>query len=355
MKELVSALSLATVNRLNTPFLGSFILSVVFVNHDKLLLFFLADAKERIRILEEPNDWFLESWSNPFLMYGVYPAILALIYTFAIPLLQHILDHAKYELVDKKRLKQKHTRMANVFDSQGEVSRAQAKSSLEYWHSKLTRDLDDWSSKKLELEQEISSLKDDKKALRDKVSQQDKEIKELAEQKGELAQEMSQYVSVISERDKLVSKLNEKALTDNEMALELQSRYAELTAVLERYTDIAKDYDEVLHQINSLSEIRRDEAKMRNALRFHSSRQVQGLVAEIGPEFVSEVIGSLTQELEALAKRGERHRNDLTLVDTVGNFNKRPLSLFVDEDFVNSESSAPVDSEEYGAEQGEPS
>lgn len=159
MKELVSAISHAMANRLKAPILGSFILAWLAINYAELLTFFYNEPKEKLLLLQQETTWLIWSWSAPILMKVIYPFIAAILYTFGLPFIQHLVDVKKHNLIDKKRIEAQHTRLKYQYTSQAVLSEAKAKSSDEYWQDKLKRDLDKWESEREGFETDLDTLR----------------------------------------------------------------------------------------------------------------------------------------------------------------------------------------------------
>ncbi|MEZ9872991.1 hypothetical protein [Vibrio sp. 10N.261.51.C6] len=153
MKELVSALSQATANRLKAPILGAFILAWLAWNHIYVIEFFFSESKDKIT--------FVKSLEFHLLSDLVIPAVIAVLYTFGLPWLQHQVDKLKYSFIDDKRIRAKHSRDKSKYESLGGTARAQAECSLEYQKEKLGRDLDLWAEQRNILKGKITTLNDE--------------------------------------------------------------------------------------------------------------------------------------------------------------------------------------------------
>ncbi|RPF25107.1 hypothetical protein [Vibrio crassostreae] len=161
MKELFNALTQATANRLKSPILGSFILSWIAVNHKVILTFIFSDSAGKIALLSDPSPFWTISpiwYTSPLAMQFAYPCFLAIVYTFGLPWIQHHLDGKKHKFIDEERAEAHYGRLKTLYTCQGDVARAQASSSLEYWREKLNRDLDDWDSQRNEYEARLANM-----------------------------------------------------------------------------------------------------------------------------------------------------------------------------------------------------
>ena len=129
MKELVSALSQVTANRLKSPILGSFVLSWLVVNHASILTFIFSTSEKKIELLNANSVfWSIEPsfWSCAPMMTIIYPAIASLLYTFGLPWVQYKIDIKKFRLVDAKRIKEKHRADRYTYLSQKRTRTAKA-------------------------------------------------------------------------------------------------------------------------------------------------------------------------------------------------------------------------------------
>ncbi|MFS1935597.1 hypothetical protein [Vibrio splendidus] len=150
MKELVNAITQASINRLRAPFLGSFILAWLAVNHVFVVEFLFSSSEDKV-VLVKSN-------SLDFLRDAFYPLGLALLYTYGLPFIQHLIDGSKHRWIDRKRIADHHGRRADEYRLQMVASEYQAKSSLSYQQDKLNRDLDNWEQQREEYESRIENL-----------------------------------------------------------------------------------------------------------------------------------------------------------------------------------------------------
>lgn len=150
MRELVNAITQASINRLRAPFLGSFILAWLAVNHVFVVEFLFSSSEDKI-VLAKSN-------SLDFLRDAFYPLGLALVYTYGLPFIQHLIDGSKHRWIDRKRIADHHGRRADEYRLQMQASEYQAKSSLSYQQDRLNRDLDKWDQQKREFETRIENL-----------------------------------------------------------------------------------------------------------------------------------------------------------------------------------------------------
>lgn len=150
MKELVSAITQATANRLRSPFLGSFVLAWLAINHVQVIEFIFSDSAVKIMLVK--NREF--EWTSD----AIFPLATALLYTFALPFVQHYIDVAKHWLIDDKRTRANHDRLKDKYESLSEASEQQARASVDYWREKLNRDLDRWDEERVELQEQLASL-----------------------------------------------------------------------------------------------------------------------------------------------------------------------------------------------------
>ncbi|MGB6294089.1 MAG: hypothetical protein WBF78_14450 [Vibrio anguillarum] len=173
MKELVSALSQATANRLKSPILGSFVLSWLVINHASILTFVFSTSDKKIELLNSDlSYWSIEPsfWSCAPMMTIIYPVIASLLYTFGLPWVQYKIDIKKFRLVDAKRIKEKHRADRYTYLSQKRTSKAKAESNPEYWKDKLSRDLDNWDEQRRVLESDLRQMRETRDSLQQQLN-----------------------------------------------------------------------------------------------------------------------------------------------------------------------------------------
>lgn len=235
MKELISAISQATANRLRSPILGSFVLSWLVVNSNAVLTFIFSDSTGKLNLLKAGGSfWTLQPTftESPLMMNIIWPLLAALVYTFVVPFAQHLVDYYKFDLIDKKRIRAKHKSDAVTFRSQKVTSRAKALANPEYWTDKLNRDLDKWDKQRERYEADLDSLREE----RDSVVQQSKSFQTLSETHEKVIADFQ------AEKDRLVESLKEQ-----------DYRLKELTKEKERVSNQSKNESRDLYsEINEL-------------------------------------------------------------------------------------------------------
>jgi len=177
LKELTSALGSVIKTRLSSPFLGSFILCWLGVNHKIILTYWSSEPLEKVIIIQKLNF----EWTTDLL----YPFVLALIYIFAIPSIQWVIDICKYKVIDRRRLKTKKEQDEEKFNFMAEVSSAEFKSQFSYQEKLHTQEFLDWSKVREAQEKKIQSLNSQIESLGVSVGAskiENKEIKDLKEQ-----------------------------------------------------------------------------------------------------------------------------------------------------------------------------
>jgi hypothetical protein len=229
MKELVSAITQATANRLKAPILGSFILSWVTVNHSLVLTFLFSTSEQKIKLLNaESTFWTMEPslFLSPPMMTMAYPVLATIIYTFGLPLVQHLVDSLKFNFVDSKRIQKKHETDKFKFESQVNVSKAQAESHVDYWREKLSRDLDKWDEQRSTFESDITNLRETRDSLQHQLNSSNSIQTNLSEEIEKLRQELHELkIEHTENEDRWNSRLNENfkeneaLLTENEELL----------------------------------------------------------------------------------------------------------------------------------------
>ncbi|WP_435247094.1 hypothetical protein ACMAZD_09825 [Vibrio sp. nBUS_14] len=229
MKELVNAITQASINRLRAPFLGSFILAWLAVNHVFVVEFLFSSSEDKI-VLAKSN-------SLDFLRDAFYPLGLALLYTYGLPFIQHLIDGSKHRWIDRKRIADHHGRRADEYRLQMVASEYQAKSSLSYQQDKLNRDLDNWEQQREEYESRIENLNTQLESGTEQLTlitaelektKQEQQLnaekvefltKEREEQKRQIAETSEYYIRYEESKKELSS----HASKNEELELELKS------------------------------------------------------------------------------------------------------------------------------------
>ena len=88
----------------------------------------------------------------------LYPLALSLIYIFAVPSIQWIIDICKYKLIGRRRLKTKKEQDEEKFKFMAEVSSAEFKSQFSYQEKPHTQELVNWSAAREAQENKIQLL-----------------------------------------------------------------------------------------------------------------------------------------------------------------------------------------------------
>lgn len=162
MKTLISAISQASANRLKQPILGSFVLAWIAINHTFVIEFLFSKSEQKIELVKNSE---LSFYSDI-----LFPVLLALVYTFGVPLIQHLIDKYKFRSVDLRRLTEKHKTERVKYTSQKLLSKKKAEASPEYWQSKLTRDLDNWDEERDNLKTQLKDKDDEIAKLKSESS-----------------------------------------------------------------------------------------------------------------------------------------------------------------------------------------
>ncbi|AIW18705.1 hypothetical protein F0267_17355 [Vibrio coralliilyticus] len=219
MKELINSFTQATVNRLKSPFLGSFFLAWLLVNHTEILTFFYSAPEKKLLLLQSDVAFFSDSLTAPYLMKLVYPTIVAFLYTFGLPWVQHFIDERKHTFIDDKRTKAHHLRLESTYKSQANVSRAQAMTALSYWETKLHKDLDKWEQQRAELRADLANMRDQLSLSNDQLetakNERDKLSEALISKKSEF-EEIQSLKSVATDKNAHLERMLEARRKDLE-------------------------------------------------------------------------------------------------------------------------------------------
>ncbi|WP_133405728.1 hypothetical protein [Parashewanella tropica] len=281
MKELVSAVSQTAANRLKSPIIGSFVLSWLAINHKAVLTFFFSSTEKKLEQLQHSTEFFIAepSWYlSPPLMVIVYPFTLAIAYTFLLPLIQHIVDSLKFDLIDLRRLEKKHENDLKKFKSLQTVSKAQAESSIDYWKEKLNRDLDNWDKKREEFESDLAYLRSEKHNLQTSLSSvseiresHEKKIKslelELKETKSRLSKEKERYISDIEEYSSNMASL----VSSNK---KLEDEFKAQTLITDNYEKLLQSLDKAEIQIEEEKKVTQSKQEKIEKVILDSSRLI---------------------------------------------------------------------------------
>ncbi|WP_434565849.1 hypothetical protein QFW85_12495 [Vibrio chagasii] len=179
----------------------------------------------------------MKSNSHDFLRDAFYPLGLALLYTYGLPFIQHLIDGSKHRWIDRKRIADHHGRRADEYRLQMVASEYQAKSSLSYQQDKLNRDLDNWGQQREEYESRIENLntqlesgteqltlitaelEKSKEELKLNVEKVEFLTKEREEQKRQIAESSEYYIRYEESKKELSSHTSK----NEELELELKS------------------------------------------------------------------------------------------------------------------------------------
>ncbi|WP_026973198.1 hypothetical protein [Aliagarivorans marinus] len=222
MKELVSAITQAAANRLRSPFLGSFILAWLAINHVFVIEFIFSDSATKITLVK--NSGF--AWTTDV----ICPLAAALLYTFALPFVQHYIDVAKHKFIDEKRTSANHDRLESKFKSLSKASEQQARASVDYWREKLNRDLDRWGEERTKLQEQLASHEAS-------VNNNNKTISTQKSTIAQLEQELTSARASLEDSKDLMDKLtNEKDRAESDALEESQLRQADKDVLASIYS-----------------------------------------------------------------------------------------------------------------------
>ncbi|CAH7230391.1 conserved hypothetical protein [Vibrio chagasii] len=333
MKELVSALSQATANRLKSPILGSFVLSWLVINHASILTFVFSTSEKKIELLNSDSIyWSLDPsfWSCAPMMTIVYPAIASLLYTFGLPWVQYKIDIKKFRLVDAKRIKEKHRADRYTYLSQKRTSKAKAESNPEYWKDKLSRDLDKWDLDRSNLQSELDLTRETRDSLQQQVNSSNsiqtnlsEEIERVRKQHHDDQQlslkKESELQNELSARDQELDTL-QKSILDLESKLGLEDDLKNQLKALEesvdqyklqlveannRYSDSQTSVGNLLLVIDNLND------SLRSAELFQAPRSVNSNTA-VEQAVISKMKAFIDGALEPVKEIVETEREPIT-------------------------------------------
>ncbi|WP_417884276.1 hypothetical protein [Vibrio rumoiensis] len=325
MKELIAALSDATVNRLKSPILGSFILSWAVINHVSILTFIFSTSQQKITLLQSSSDfWTTEPslWLSPAMMNLLYPSITAIIYTFALPWLQHFIDIKRFRLIDAKRITAKHRNERFTYASQKRTSKVRAESNPEYWKEKLNRDLDNWDNKRQILENDLSQLRLERDSLQaqltssntiqSNLSEEVEKLRKLhhdekekfSNQESELITELNRTNAEVESLLNKVDELDEANANLEELRRELaESEKAiaglkeKLTLATQQYNDAQESIETLLVKFYDLSNFLSDKHQYQTIARAQgSSTGIQKVIPQIKIDEVLKPIKDIIEE-----------------------------------------------------------
>ncbi|MGF1747704.1 MULTISPECIES: hypothetical protein [Vibrio] len=268
MKELLSALTQATVNRLKSPILGSFILAWLVVNHKAILTFIFSDSAGKISQLSDSAPFWTTDpvwYLSPVIMQLAYPSLLAIAYTFCLPWVQHHLDCRKHKFIDEKRAQAHYGRLQTLYTCQGDVAKAQASSSLEYWREKLNRDLGDWETQRSEYEARLANMTSELEkataSLGELREEKDSVLSDFQDSKNKNNQLEAHRDLLLQEKEQFKSTLTnqqEQLLSYRTIAEELTEKDGEIEQMRLNHTALE---DSLITAYNGYTELRNKAAK----------------------------------------------------------------------------------------------
>lgn len=241
MKDFVNAFTQAMANRLKAPFLGSFVLCWIAVNHKFIVEFIFSTSPEKITLVQGSV---FDCWTDIF-----FPLGLAVLYTFGLPVVQYVVDLAKRKLIDERRIEAKQSLRKFQYEQQRDAAQVQAEASLSYQQDKLNRNLQDWATERDNLNDEIDALKKD---LADEKQQHTDHVASLTESHDQALQSTidkhnAEINLIHSDHEKVKSELEEKLANNiqraGESANELQ--------ILLKTVRTAKGLMDLTHSLSS--------------------------------------------------------------------------------------------------------
>jgi uncharacterized membrane protein (DUF106 family) len=234
LKELTSALASVLKTRLNSPIIGSFILGWLGVNHKILFIYWFSEPVDKITMIQEKHfEWVTDL---------VLPAVFAIVYIFAIPCIQWLIDISKYNLIDRRRLNTKKKQDQEKFDLMAKVSSAEFKSQFSYQEKLHSHELEDWLEERKAKEIKIQGLTTNIQALIEKSGSLEIDLEEMSKSQEEFKTEI---LEAIRARHKhLLNDINsliEENHTDNKLDSSFKSKFIEVINIhmQESESDIA--------------------------------------------------------------------------------------------------------------------
>lgn len=225
MKNFLSAVYTEMSGRLKTPLLGTFALCWLFYNHDHVAKLFFSDNAQRLALIEEtPFYWMSDV---------VIPAVLSLIYIFAIPFAQWLVDLAKYKLIEKRRVATQHAQLLEKYNGQMKVAEQQSKASVEYWQEYYKNNAENAGKVIVDLKSRVSDAKKETRDVEIQLRDADKNFSTLSKNdtlKAEQLQEAQSYIKELETKKDYNEKEASKwrGVVDAAIVLVNQLEYSQL-------------------------------------------------------------------------------------------------------------------------------
>lgn len=235
MKNFLSAVYTEMSGRLKTPLLGTFALCWLLYNHDHVAKLIFSDNAQRLALIEETPFY----WMSDL----VIPAALSLIYIFAIPFTQWLVDSAKYALIEKRRVATHHAQLLDKYSSQTKVAKQQSRASLEYWQElhrnkaeKAGKQIIDLSSANASLSAAINQIQNELKVSEQNYEKQLKSNEELSQEKVMFSKQALHYKEELKNAVEKLKRVEQRVSKIGELLSYLERR--DITSEsIENYTE----------------------------------------------------------------------------------------------------------------------
>ncbi|MDP2502895.1 hypothetical protein BCT47_21655 [Vibrio splendidus] len=212
MKGLITSLSQSFVNRARNPIIGAFVLAWIGFNHKIVIEFIFSKSAEKVAFVNSLRfDWISDFW---------YPAGIAALYVFGLPLVQLVVDKLKRKFIDKYRLDELHTKKQSEAERDKTTNRSIVESSIDYFHKRHERNLDDWDVQREKLKEEIDGKQQDLDSVRANVANLTKEV---SDKQDEITAVRKQFDEMNQKYSQLKSKFDELSTTARNKDVELSN------------------------------------------------------------------------------------------------------------------------------------
>ncbi|MGF1804198.1 hypothetical protein L4C31_02960 [Aliivibrio sifiae] len=211
MKGLITSLSQSFVNRARNPIIGAFVLAWIGFNHKIVIEFIFSKSAEKVAFVNSLRfDWVSDFW---------FPIGIAALYVFGLPMLQLGIDKLKRKFIDKYRLDELHAKKQGEAERDKTTNRSIVESSIDYFHKRHERNLDDWDVQREKLREEIDGKQQDLDSVRANVANLTKEV---GDKQDEITGVRKQFDEMNQKYSVLKSKFDELEVTarskDNELS-----------------------------------------------------------------------------------------------------------------------------------------
>lgn len=241
VKGLITSISQSFVNRARNPIIGAFVLAWVGSNHKIVIEFIFSKSSEKIAFVNLLRfDWVSDFW---------YPVGLAALYVFGLPVLQLVIDKVKRKSIDKYRLDELHTKKQSEAERDKTTNRSIVESSVDYFHKRHERNLDDWDEQRKSLREEINGKQMDLDTARASLTNLTREVSdkqdEVSSVRDELDAATHKHNLLQAKREELELALKSKDNALNDYQIKIQNLEMKLSSREALNRDIESEIEQL--------------------------------------------------------------------------------------------------------------